>query len=231
MIDRRNDDGTAQAPPPPTEQPAAAGGNPGEAERVQEGKSGEGKGAAKVTADAPKFLDLVESLQMGVMANLGMLQKPDGTRSAVNLVEAQNIIDILGVLQEKTKGNLEETEERVLREGLYHLRMGLCRGAESDHPRPGRRILVVRKSKVVVLLIAGVAAGVVLSAGLDLSPLDARPSWAKKARRRASRRRLQPRRRLRPRPPGRGSGCFPSTSPALSKRYRRRWSTSLRPRW
>jgi len=122
VIDRRGADAPPEAAAPPKEEPAAAaGGNPGEAAGVKEGKSGEGKDAAK--AGVPKFLDLVESLQMGVMANLGMLQKPDGKRSAVNLVEAQNIIDVLGILQEKTKGNLDETEDRVLREGLYHLRM------------------------------------------------------------------------------------------------------------
>ena len=138
VIDRRSEEEKAQGPPPPAEQPAAAAvGNPGEAERVQEGKSSEGKDAAKTKADAPRFLDLVESLQMGVMANLGMLQKPDGKRSAVNLVEAQNIIDILGVLQEKTKGNLEETEERVLREGLYHLRMAYVAVQKASIPDLG----------------------------------------------------------------------------------------------
>ena len=136
VIDRRGADAPPEAAAPPKEEPAAAaGGNPGEAAGVQEGKSGEGKDAAK--AGVPKFLDLVESLQMGVMANLGMLQKPDGKRSAVNLVEAQNIIDILGVLQEKTKGNLEETEERVLREGLYHLRMAYVAVQKASIPDLG----------------------------------------------------------------------------------------------
>lgn len=121
VIDRRSGDEPEAAPAPPKEQPPAAGaGNPGQAAGVQEGKSGAGKGAER---PAPQFLDLVESLQMGVMANLGLLQLPDGKRTAVNLQEAQNIIDILGILQEKTKGNLEEAEDRVLREGLYQLRM------------------------------------------------------------------------------------------------------------
>ncbi len=121
VIDRRSGDEPEAAPAPPVEQPqTAAGGNPGRAAGVQEGKSGAGKDAER---PAPQFLDLVESLQMGVMANLGLLQLPDGKRTAVNLKEAQNIIDILGILQDKTKGNLEDTEERILREGLYQLRM------------------------------------------------------------------------------------------------------------
>lgn len=121
VIDRRSEDEPEAAPAHPKEQPqAAAGGNPGRAAGVQEEKSGAGKGAER---PAPRFLDLVESLQMGVMANLGLLQLPDGKRTAVNLKEAQNIIGILEILQEKTKGNLEEAEDRVLREGLYQLRM------------------------------------------------------------------------------------------------------------
>jgi len=73
---------------------------------------------------APGFLDLVHSIQVGAMVNLGMVQDPDGKRSPVNLPAAKDAIDILGILQEKTKGNLTREEEEVLREGLYHLRMG-----------------------------------------------------------------------------------------------------------
>jgi len=72
----------------------------------------------------PRFLDLVQSLQMGAMAGLGMLQGPDGKRSPVDLPAAKDAIDLLGILQEKTKGNLTKEEEEILREGLYHLRMG-----------------------------------------------------------------------------------------------------------
>jgi len=121
VIDRRSGDAPSEAPPVgENPQAAQAAGNPQDAAGVKKENKNEGKVAEK---GAPKFLDLVESLQMGVMANLGMLQISDGKRTPVNLKEAQNIIDILGVLQEKTKGNLEEDEERVLREGLYQLRM------------------------------------------------------------------------------------------------------------
>ncbi len=122
VIDRRGGEEPSSAAQPPAEQPPeASAGNPAEAAGVQQGKGDEGKGAPN--AGAPRFLDLVESLQMGVMANLGMLKMPDGKRSPVNLAEAQNIIDIIGLLQEKTKGNLDKDEETVLQEGLYHLRM------------------------------------------------------------------------------------------------------------
>ena len=122
VIDRRNEDAPPEAPPVVNNpQDAEADGNLEGASGVKEENVSEGKVGGEMVA--PKFLDLVESLQMGVMANLGMIQKSDGKRTPVNLKEAQNIIDILGILQEKTKGNLDEKEEGILREGLYHLRM------------------------------------------------------------------------------------------------------------
>ncbi len=113
------DPGSAGSPAPPQASEATSG-NSGAAEGVQREK---GRGERTSPLGAPRFLDLVESLQMGAMANLGMLQGPDGKRSPVNLPGAKDAIDLLGILQEKTKGNLEKEEDEVLREGLYHLRM------------------------------------------------------------------------------------------------------------
>jgi hypothetical protein len=61
---------------------------------------------------------------MGAMVGLGMVRAPDGKRPPADLPAAKDAIDLLGILQEKTKGNLTREEEEVLREGLYHLRMG-----------------------------------------------------------------------------------------------------------
>jgi len=137
VIDRRNGEEPSAAPPPPPEPPRdASAGNPEGAAGVQQGNNEAGTGAPQ--AGPPKFLDLVESLQMGVMANLGMLQMPDGKRTAVNLREAQNLIDIIGILQEKTKGNLDATEESVLKEGLFHLRMAFVAVQKATIPDLGK---------------------------------------------------------------------------------------------
>jgi hypothetical protein len=87
----------------------------------------------------PGFLDLVQSIQVGAMISLGMVQGPDGKRPPVNLPAAKDAIDILGILQEKTKGNLTGEEEEVLREGLYHLRMGYVAllSAPPEGPKKG----------------------------------------------------------------------------------------------
>ncbi len=106
--------------------------HPHEVSNAPGAKEGEGASALGV----PRFLDLVQSLQMGAMVGLGLLQGPDGKRPPVDLPGAKDAIDLLGILQEKTKGNLTKEEEEVLREGLYHLRMGYM--AMINAPPAGR---------------------------------------------------------------------------------------------
>jgi len=122
VVDRRGQEDAA--PPPPSQPPVET---PGSA-------ATEGKGPSALRV--PQFLDLVQTLQMGAMIGLGMLQGPDGKRPPVDLPAAKDAIDLLGILQEKTKGNLTKEEEEVLREGLYHLRMGYM--AMINAPLPGR---------------------------------------------------------------------------------------------
>jgi hypothetical protein len=119
--------GQEPASPPPGENDSSAAtagqGPPSPGEAPPKPPQEELRGA-EAKAGVPRFLDLVQSLQVGAMAGLGMLQGPDGKRSPVDLPAAKDAIDLLGILQEKTKGNLTKEEEEVLREGLYHLRMG-----------------------------------------------------------------------------------------------------------
>ncbi|HEY5461405.1 MAG TPA: DUF1844 domain-containing protein [Deferrimonas sp.] len=138
VIDRR---GVEQPPaPPPTpplkEKPPSAA-TEGQPTGVSPPKHPqEDSPLAGAKEGVPQFLDLVQSLQMGAMAGLGMLQGPDGKRPPVDLPAAKDAIDLLGILQEKTKGNLTKEEEEVLREGLYHLRMGYM--AMINAPLAGR---------------------------------------------------------------------------------------------
>jgi hypothetical protein len=137
VIDRRGEEQPPSPPPSPapveTPGSSAPEGNLPPTAGVQEETGRDGGPSAP---GAPRFLDLVESLQMGAMANLGLLQGPDGKRSPVNLTGAKDAIDLLGVLQEKTRGNLTKEEDEVLREGLYHLRMGYM--AMVNAPSGGR---------------------------------------------------------------------------------------------
>ena len=71
----------------------------------------------------PAFLDLVNVLAMQAAITLGGVQGPGGERIPPNLQAAKHHIDLLDVLDQKTKGNLTEDEHRTLEQVLYELRM------------------------------------------------------------------------------------------------------------
>jgi hypothetical protein len=126
-----------QPEPPPASSPETrtdTGNRPGP-EGVREEKS---PATESSSIGGPQFLDLVGMLQFGAMAHLGMVQTPDGKRSPVDLPAAKDSIDILSILQEKTKGNLTEEETGVLAEGLYHLRMGYMSVLQAGQEKGGK---------------------------------------------------------------------------------------------
>jgi hypothetical protein len=63
------------------------------------------------------------SLSSSALVHLGEIPEPETNRTAVDLPIAKQIIDTLGMLQDKTKGNLDQDEERLLKSVLYDLRM------------------------------------------------------------------------------------------------------------
>jgi hypothetical protein len=69
------------------------------------------------------FSMFVMSLGSSAMVNLGQLPPPEGMEVTLDLVAAKQIIDILGVLEEKTRGNLDESEDKLLASLLYDLRV------------------------------------------------------------------------------------------------------------
>lgn len=66
------------------------------------------------------FEVLINSLAMPAMLNLGMINMP---KHAPNLDEAKFYIDLLEVVEQKTKGNLDVAEHNMLKTLLYELRM------------------------------------------------------------------------------------------------------------
>jgi hypothetical protein len=69
------------------------------------------------------FETLVSYLSTTTMFQLGLLAGPGGERIPADMPNAQRTIDLLDVLQEKTKGNLTPKESRLLDDVLYELRM------------------------------------------------------------------------------------------------------------
>ncbi len=77
------------------------------------------------------FSAFIASLAASTMASLG--QGPD---SEVNLQMARHTIDILGVLKEKTAGNLDGEEQKLLDTLLYETRMQFVAKAGGTPPTP-----------------------------------------------------------------------------------------------
>lgn len=78
---------------------------------------------AREAADQADFAMLVSSLSMQAMIALGELPHPQSNERLVDLDQARSLIDVLGILQEKTKGNLTPEETSLLDGVLYELRM------------------------------------------------------------------------------------------------------------
>lgn len=92
---------------------------------------------------AMSFEQLVQSIYMTAIMQLGGAT-PEGQKPQVDILGARQSVDMLGVLGEKTKGNLTPDESRLLDSALFELRMAfleitqaLARSAAAKAPGPG----------------------------------------------------------------------------------------------
>ena len=69
------------------------------------------------------FPMLISTLATQAMASMGMLPDPRTGEASAHKPMAKHFIDTLGILQEKTAGNLNEEESTMLRDTLHQLRM------------------------------------------------------------------------------------------------------------
>jgi hypothetical protein len=104
--------------------------------------------AANPAMDHPpamSFEQLVQSVYMTAIMQLGGAT-PEGQQPQVDILGARQSIDMLGVLAEKTKGNLSADETRLLDSAMFELRMAfleitqaLARSAAAKAPagQPG----------------------------------------------------------------------------------------------
>ena len=69
------------------------------------------------------FFHLTMMFQMAAMQQMGKIQNPITQKIERDLEQAKFSIDVLGMLQDKTKGNLSDKEEEVLKKALFELQM------------------------------------------------------------------------------------------------------------
>jgi len=97
--------------------------------KAAEPRTDEPKQQAQAEATFPElnFAAFVFSLGTAAMYHFGGFPDPVTKKAERNLEAAKQTIDILGILKDKTKGNLSDDEERLLESLLYELRMRYVR--------------------------------------------------------------------------------------------------------
>lgn len=69
------------------------------------------------------FSTHVLSLASSALIALGKMPAPDGVEQPLDLETARHLIDVLAMLETKTKGNLDEAEQKLLGSLIYDLRV------------------------------------------------------------------------------------------------------------
>ncbi len=95
---------------------------------------------------AVTFDHLVNQLYVSAMIQMGAGTQ-EGQRPRVDILGARQTIDMMGVLAEKTRGNLSEAEDRTLQAVLYEVRMAFLeltnmislQSMQPPAPPPGKR--------------------------------------------------------------------------------------------
>jgi hypothetical protein len=79
------------------------------------------------------FSGFILSLATTAAVHFGDIADPNtGERSEPNLVAAAQMIELIAMLQERTKGNLIEPEERLVDDLLYELRLRFVQAQQGE---------------------------------------------------------------------------------------------------
>ena len=79
--------------------------------------------AQPVEMAEPEFSHLIETFAVQTLISLGKVMNPITEKYERDLTLAKYHIGILGVLEQKTKGNLTPDEDKLLNELLHNVRM------------------------------------------------------------------------------------------------------------
>ena len=91
---------------------------------------------------AVTFVGFVLSLAHTAAYHFGDVPDPvTGESSTANLAAAQQIIDILSLLEEKTRGNLTAEERQLMEQLLYELRLRYVESSKGAAREPPRIII------------------------------------------------------------------------------------------
>lgn len=92
---------------------------------MKEGHSTAPEEEAEQSLTPMDFSTFVLSLASTAMVNLGLVDHTGQDRPP-DLLAARQLIDMIGVIEEKTRGNLSESEDKLVKSLLYDLRVHFC---------------------------------------------------------------------------------------------------------
>jgi hypothetical protein len=126
---------TESTPPPET----SAGSKPSARPAASAAPESESPRAGRDPLDDPtSFLSLIMSLASNAAASLGMMPHPVTGETGVDLKTAKHWVDVLGMLENKTRGNLDSQEAQVLEGLLSDLRMQYVSFSSAPTPPPAK---------------------------------------------------------------------------------------------
>ena len=76
------------------------------------------------------FPSLISMIATQAFFSLGLLRAEEDKEPTINLKLAQYNIDMLGVIEQKTKGNINDDEAKMLESTLHQLRMAFVKVSE-----------------------------------------------------------------------------------------------------
>ena len=79
--------------------------------------------ASHGSVPAASMATLVTTLATQALHAMGVIEIPGAPKSEANLEVAKHLIDTVAVLQDKTKGNVNDAEAKLLEDALHQLRM------------------------------------------------------------------------------------------------------------
>ena len=139
MTDEKNPDAGAEDAPPSDGKKIVDEGWKAEAQREKEELDQKLQDEADKARAQPlppaEFLPFVSGIAAQALMQLGAIAHPIYGKKVVDLDAARYSIDIIGVLEEKTKGNLTPEEAQYLNAALHDLRMryvSVAQGGETD---------------------------------------------------------------------------------------------------
>jgi hypothetical protein len=87
------------------------------------------KGSGELKMDFSAF---ILSLNASSLIHMGEIPDPESRSRSVNIPAAKHTIEILEIIKDKTTGNLDEDEDKLLDDILYNLRLKFLQHSKAE---------------------------------------------------------------------------------------------------